>query len=103
MDRIDLNDFKAYVKTLEGKRLETKARGKVFTVEVGPSGFRYTPQSTGTPRTNTYKAVQNVFERFQSLQSFQPGDYHDLTVNASYLLAILEMYLAKKRTNPSAF
>ncbi len=43
MARINLNDFKGYVKTLEGKRLETKARGKVFTVEVGSSGFRYTP------------------------------------------------------------
>jgi hypothetical protein len=94
MTRISLENLAEFVHTLEGKTLFTSARKKPFTVAVTPTGFEYTPVSSGTPRTNGYKYIQGVLDHFHGVQSFQPGQYVDITRNASYLMTILEMYFS---------
>ncbi|MDP9317217.1 MAG: hypothetical protein M3R24_41235 [Chloroflexota bacterium] len=92
MATINLSELKAFAATLADTPLATRAQGKPFTVTVTKSGFQYVPSSTKKRRTNTYKAIESVLDRFASLGSYQPGQYNDLTVNASYLLAIIELF-----------
>jgi hypothetical protein len=72
--------------------LATHARGCTFHVQVIDGGLVYTPESTGKPRPQMNRDIDRVLDRFHESGSFRPVDYTDLTVNALYLLAIIEMF-----------
>ena len=79
-----------FAKTLEGQTLETSAQHKRFTVEVGQNKLVFILAS-GSERPNSKPYTERVLERYNATQSLKPGDYLDLTVNASYLTRLLEM------------
>lgn len=93
MKSIDVTSLRAFAQTLEGKLLTTRARACVFQVQVTRDRLIFTPRSTGKPRPQFDRDTEAVLTRFRADGSLRPGDYHDLTVNASYLLAILEKYV----------
>ena len=92
MRQIDLTSIRAFARTLEGKPLVTQVRGHGFRLEVTRGGFIYTPESTGKARPEQDKIIERVLARYSETKSLRPGDYQDLTVNASYLLAIVARY-----------
>ncbi|MDD4113513.1 MAG: hypothetical protein PHC56_10865 [Herbinix sp.] len=93
--KIDYNGFIEFVKGLKGQTIYTIAKEKPFTVDVISNGLIYTPFSTMKPRTHIKNFIERVLERFETTESFKPADYHDISVNASYNLALLKMYLDK--------
>jgi hypothetical protein len=86
---ISIHELKEYAKSIDGTTLETRARHNKFHFTVDDDGFHYIPESTNKPRIQETKYVDRVLQRFNEIRSLSPKDYTDLTMNASYLLAII--------------
>jgi hypothetical protein len=82
----------AYAKTVEGQGLETIHRRRPFTVEVEGDNLVFI-NSKGKRRSHGGKFLQRVCEQFIETNSLFPGAYRELTVNASYTLALIKKYL----------
>jgi len=75
---------------LEGETLETVS-GKAFTVGVSDAEHCpfFTPASSGYSQTDGRKAAERFLERYNASGSLRPGDYADVTRNASYYVGML--------------
>jgi len=78
----------ALVRELEDVPLET-VTGATFTVNVYLDSPVFTPASTGVGRADGRKAAERFLARFNATGSLRPGDYADVTRNASYLVGIM--------------
>lgn len=76
------------VRSLEGETLQT-VTGKQFTAGVYLDSPFFTPVSSGRGQADGRKAAERFLERYNASGSLRPGDYADLTRNASYLIGIL--------------
>jgi hypothetical protein len=74
---------------LEGKKLET-VTGKKFTVGVYLDCPYFTPASTGRGQSDGRKAAERFLDRYNQTGSLRPGDYADVTRNASYFVGLLQ-------------
>ena len=74
---------------LDGSRLVTMARGRGFTVHASLDRIEYIPDSSGHPRPDSWERIALVIDRYNETRSKLPGDYQDLTYDASYVLALL--------------
>ncbi|MFL5715535.1 MAG: hypothetical protein ACJ769_12825 [Chloroflexota bacterium] len=63
--------------------------GREFTVGIYRDGLFFTPISTGNGQSDGRKAHERFIERYNATGSTRPGDYADVTRNASYLLGLL--------------
>lgn len=97
---LDIKDFLSFLKTLDRQSFRTLHRKLLFEVNVVPSGLYYTPKSSGTPRIQQWKFIERVALRFKETESLHPGDYQDITVNASYLLTLIDFYLNHQKRTP---
>lgn len=93
MSQITADEVLAFAKTLEGQTLETIIRREPFTVEVRGANLLYTPSSSGKRRTHQRKYLERICETYSTTHSLNPGDYRDVTRNASYTLAVIAEYL----------
>jgi hypothetical protein len=91
--RISIAEFRRLAGVLDGKRLETGRRGRGFTVQVYDGGLEFTPESSGVARRQSWQRIERVLDRYNDVQSFNPGDYQDITHHSSYLIAILRHLL----------
>jgi hypothetical protein len=83
-----------FAKTLEGQEPQTLHQKKTFTVEVKGDCFFFTAKSTlKKPRLHNGKYLQAVCDKFSEKKSYHPSEYHDLTYDASYILAIIRRYV----------
>jgi hypothetical protein len=74
----------------EGVELRTVS-GRAFTVGIArTSEIFFTPASSGWGQTDGRKAHERFVERYNEIGSPRPGDYGDVTRNASYLLCLLD-------------
>jgi hypothetical protein len=72
----------------EGETLET-VTGKKFTVGVYLDCPFFTPASSGRGQSDGRKAAERFVERYNKFGSLHPGDYADVTRNASYFIGLL--------------
>jgi hypothetical protein len=93
MRTVQMDALCAFTKTLEGQTLVTRAQEKPFQVRVAKRGLEYVPASTGKPRLQGYRFVQRFLDRHAETGSLHPSDYHDISVNASYLTALIERFV----------
>lgn len=93
MKKIDLENFRSFANTLDGQSFVTLHRKAPFNVHLLPLGLQYTPVSSGKPRIQEWKYIDQVISRFGETGSFHPRDYHDITMNASYVLTVIKKYL----------
>jgi hypothetical protein len=80
-------------KSITGTTLETGARHNKFLFYVVDEGFHYIPESTMKPRIQENRYIDRVIERYNERGTLSPRDYNDLTVNTSYLLAVIQQYI----------
>ena len=73
---------------LEGQRLET-VTGRPFTIGVYRDAPFFTPASSGYGQADGRKATERFLARYNEIGSLRPGDYADVTRNASYLVALV--------------
>ncbi len=78
----------ALARRLEGQTLET-VTGKNFTVGVHLDCPFFTPQSSGYGQSDGRKAAERFMARYNAIGSLRPGDYADVTRNASYFIGML--------------
>ena len=72
----------------EGLTLET-VTGKKFTVGMYRDCPYFTPQSSGYGQSDGRKAAERFLVRYNKSGSLRPGDYSDVTRNASYYIGLL--------------
>ena len=73
---------------LEGETLLT-VTGKRFTVGISFECPFFTPESSGYAQADGRKAAERFLERYNATGSLRPGDYADVTRNASYFIGML--------------
>ena len=72
----------------QGRTLET-VTGKRFTVGVYRDCPFFTPASSGNGQSDGRKAAEKFLQRYNETGSLRPGDYADVTRNASYFIGLL--------------
>jgi hypothetical protein len=72
----------------DGETLET-VTGKPFTVGIYRDGLFFTPVSSGYGQADGRPPAERFVERYNATGSLRPGDYADVTRNASYLVGLL--------------
>jgi Predicted restriction endonuclease len=92
----DTDDLIGFVRELQDQDVHTLAHGNPFRVQVTEKGLVYIPLSTGLPRHHKYKWLKRVCEEFSKTNSFKAGDYHHLSMHASYVLAVIKLYLHRE-------
>ncbi len=78
----------ALVRQNAGRTLET-VTGKKFTVGLYRDCPYFTPQSSGYGQSDGRKAAERFLVRYNRSGSLRPGDYSDVTRNASYYIGLL--------------
>jgi hypothetical protein len=78
----------ALARRWEGKTLET-VTGKKFSVGVYLDCPFFTPASSGRGQSDGRKAAERFLARYNEIGSLRPGDYADVTRNASYFVGLL--------------
>ena len=84
-------DLLAFAPTLHGQTLQTLHQKRPFTVDVEGKDLYVTP-STGKRRLTNGKWLHDTCVAFSTTNSYHPGDYRELTYNASYTLALIRKY-----------
>ena len=87
---ISLPEFRRRVAELDGRRLKTGPRKKAFTVRLIDTGLEYTPESSGKPRRQAWRKIEQALAHYNETHSLVPGHYREITVHGSYLTAILD-------------
>jgi hypothetical protein len=88
---VTLAELRESAQDCDGKTLRTLCRQAEFVLHCDPDrGLQYTPRSTGKPRSQTWRQIERVLDKFERLGSWKPGDYSDISANASYLLAVMK-------------
>ena len=72
----------------EGRTLET-VTGKRFTVGIYRDAPFFTLASSGYGQSDGRKAAERFLARYNETGSLRPGDYADVTRNASYFIGML--------------
>ena len=70
-------------------RTLTTVTGKEFTVGIYRDCPFFTPASSGNGQSDGRKAAERFLERYNATGSLRPGDYADVTRNASYFIGML--------------
>ena len=78
----------ALARRFEGQTLET-VTGKKFTVGVYLDCPFFTPASSGRGQSDGRKAAERFLGRYNEIGSLHPGDYADVTRNASYFVGLI--------------
>ena len=78
----------ALARRFEGETLET-VTGKPFTVGIYLDCPFFTPASSGYGQSDGRKAAERFLARYNEIGSLRPGDYADVTRNASYYVALV--------------
>ena len=73
---------------LADQPLET-VTGREFTVGVYMDSLVFTPASSGISQSDGRKAAERFLARFNETGSTRPGDYADVSRNASYLIGLI--------------
>jgi hypothetical protein len=87
--RMTYEQLLALARRSEGNTLQT-VTGKKFTVGVYLDCPFFTPASSGRGQSDGRKAAERFLARYNETGSMRPGNYADVTRNASYYVGLLE-------------
>ena len=93
---IDYNALIQFINSLKGQYAFTIFKRKPFLIETASNGFFYTPESTGKTRFHDYNTLRKIVTIFNNSGSLHPGDYVDVSMNSSYSLALIKMYIEQQ-------
>jgi hypothetical protein len=91
-----------FCKSLEGQTLPTKGGNAKFVLSsVKNDCLYYNVVSTNKERHSNRKWIERVLNHYALTGSLRPVDYVDVTINASYTLKLMELYLQNQSKQPS--
>ena len=82
------DELLALARRMEGRTLHT-VTGRAFTVGVALDCPFFTPASSGFGQSDGRKAAERFLDRYTATGSLRPGDYAEVTRNASYFIGML--------------
>lgn len=82
------DELLALARNLEGRTIET-VTGRPFTVGTYLDCPFFTPASSGIGQSDGRKAAERFLDRYNRSGSLRPGDYADVTRNASYFIGMI--------------
>jgi hypothetical protein len=85
---VTYEELLALARAAEGRTLET-VTGKRFTVGIYRDCPFFTPESSGYGQSDGRKAAERFLARYNETGSLRPGDYSDVTRNASYFIGLI--------------
>jgi hypothetical protein len=85
---VTYEELLALARRSEGKTLET-VTGKKFRVGVYLDCPFFTPASSGRGQSDGRKAAERFLARYNEIGSLRPGDYAEVTRNASYFIGLI--------------
>jgi len=91
---IDIKSFMAFCASMQGRKLTTVGGRANFYVKIQNGILRYRPAVSGNFRSHT--SLEDVLKRYNEFHLSQPKDYHDLTWNASYTLALIKLFVTEQ-------
>jgi hypothetical protein len=95
MSAIPYSSFMNFCKVLQGQTLTTAGGLAQFTLSsVQDNQLEYIVQSTGKTRRSRQEWIKKILNHYAITQSLRPVDYVDVTVNASYILTLMKLYIA---------
>jgi hypothetical protein len=96
MSAIDYSAFMNFCKGFQGQTLPTAGGEAQFTLSsVQADKLEYIVQSTGKTRRSRREWIQKILNHHAMTQSLRPVDYAGVTVNASYILTLMKLYIAR--------
>lgn len=88
MPRLTYERLLELARAAQNETLET-VTGRAFTVGTFRDGLFFTPASSGYGQADGRKPAERFLERYNETGSLRPGQYGDVTRNASYLIGLL--------------
>ena len=88
MPNVTYEELLELARQRQGKTLET-VTGKSFTVGIYRDCPFFTPSSSGYGQSDGRRAAERFLVRYNKSGSLRPGDYADVTRNASYFIGML--------------
>jgi hypothetical protein len=85
---VTYEELLALARRCEGRTLST-VTGREFRVGIYRDCPFFTPASSGYGQSDGRKAAERFLERYNATGSLRPGDYADVTRNASYFIGML--------------
>lgn len=85
---VTYDELLALARRLEGRTIET-VTGRRFTVGTYLDSPVFTPASSGIGQSDGRKAAERFLDRYNRSGSLRPGDYADVTRNASYFIGMI--------------
>jgi len=95
------DELVAIARRFEGQTLET-VTGKRFKVGITPHELFFTPESSGYGQSDGRRAHERFLERYNETGSLRPGDYGQVSRNATYLIGLLIAAGASQTTPPAS-
>lgn len=95
MKKITASQLFAFARTLDGETLHTLARKKPFTIHVEADCIRFTSPTIKGPRSLSLEWLEKICDEYSITNSLRPGDYHGITFDSSYAMALISAYVAK--------
>jgi hypothetical protein len=92
MSQISVDELLRYASGLENERLTTAGGRASFSMKIVPQGIEITPDSSREPHIDDRETIQLVLDEYERSRNLQPGQYQEITADASYLLAIIARY-----------
>ena len=94
------SDFLQTVTENDGEILSTSGGRATFRLEMGHDGVRFIPVSSGKARKLNQESIERYLEIFNRTQSTNTSDYTDKMRNASYILAIIKVWIGQQSHAP---
>jgi len=85
---VTYEELLALARRFEGQTLET-VTGREFRVGIYMDCPFFTPASSGYGQSDGRRAAERFVARYNQIGSLRPGDYADVTRNASYFVGLL--------------
>ncbi|MDB6137899.1 MAG: hypothetical protein JWO94_971, partial [Verrucomicrobiaceae bacterium] len=79
----------AFASSRAGDTFHTLTRKVAFSVAVSEGCIVFTPQTTNKSRRQTNDRIEAVCREFNASGSLRPGNYADISFDASYILALI--------------
>ena len=92
---INIISFMGFCGSLVGSKIKTAGGQKEFVLSSAQYNKLCYKVSTGNIRTHTRARIEMVLDRYEKTKSLRPADYQHISVNASYILALISRYCSK--------
>lgn len=103
MKQITSRQLLDFARTVEGQTIYTLARKVPFTVHLERDGLSFTSPTINGPRSLNLKWLDKICDEYSRTNSLRPADYHSITFDSSYAVALISALIAERGNHSPIF